>query len=159
MAADSSQSNERRRRRWPRHVDVEEIGRPPGHEAAEEVRPFRGRGIPSREGPWAPVVDVYDKEDRYIVRADLPGMTEDDFDISISENILTIKGDRRPPADVHDEEYALCETCYGPFVRTILLRGPIDADRAEAIYGDGVLEIQVPKAAVVTPTKVRVTAK
>ncbi|MCL4534197.1 MAG: Hsp20/alpha crystallin family protein [Bacteroidetes bacterium] len=161
MATDASQSSygRRRYRRWPRYIDVEELGRSPGEPAGAEPFRWRGRGIPGGETTWAPVIDVYDKGDRFVVRAELPGMTENDFDISVAENILTIKGDRRPPADVKDEEYELCETCYGPFVRYISLPADVDAGKAEAVYGNGILEVQVPKAPEAAPTRVRIKAK
>jgi len=107
---------------------------------------------------WAPAVDVFEKDDRFVVKAELPGMKEKDIDVSVVGNRLTIRGERRAESEVKKEDYYYSERSYGSFSRSIDIPSGVDAKRIEANYDDGVLEIILPKAPGVKPKKVSVSA-
>jgi len=123
--------------------------------------PFRAtwRRFPQEEMSWAPSMEIYEKDDGVVVRAELPGVKEDDIDISVTGDTLTIKGERKSSEEVKDEQYHRCEVCYGSFVRSVVLPQPVDAEKIEATYENGMLEIRVPKAEEAKATKVKVKAK
>jgi len=117
------------------------------------------RRLPLEERGWVPALDVFEKEDRFIVKAELPGMKEDDIDVSVVGDTLTIKGEKKTESEVKDEDYYCCERSYGSFFRSIALPSSVDAKKIEASYADGVLEVMLPKAPEVKPKKVPISAK
>ena len=123
--------------------------------------PFRlmWRRLPAEEMGWVPSVEMYEKGESFIVRAELPGVNKDEIDISVTGDTLTIKGERKPSAEVKEEEYQCYEVCYGSFSRSISMPTAVDADKIEATYQDGILEIRVPKAKEAMPTKIQVKAR
>ena len=122
--------------------------------------PFRmWRRLPAEDMFWSPPLEMYEKEDKFIVRAELPGIKKDEIDISMTGDTLTIKGERKATKEVKEEEYHRCEVCYGSFLRSVTMPGAVDVDKIEATYEDGILEIQVPKAKEAKPSKVQIKAK
>jgi len=117
------------------------------------------RRYPAEEMPWAPMVEMYEKADHFVVRAEVPGVMEQDLDISVTGEFLTVKGERKAPSDVKDEEYCVCEVAYGPFSRTIALPMAVDAEKISAKFENGLLELHVPKAAGAVPKKIEIKAK
>ncbi len=117
------------------------------------------RRIPGDDMAWAPSIDMYEKEDSFIVRAELPGVNKDDVDISMTGDTLTIKGERKPPAEVKEEDYQCCEVCYGSFSRSITLSSAVDTDKIEASYENGILELHLPKVKEAIPAKIQIKAK
>ena len=117
------------------------------------------RGIPLEERGWAPAIDVFEKGDKFVVKAELPGMKEDDIDISVVGDTLRIKGEKKTETEVKEEDYYRSERSYGSFFRSIALPPTVDANKIQADYEDGVLEVTLPKRAEVKPKKVAVTAK
>jgi HSP20 family protein len=117
------------------------------------------RRIPTTELGWAPNIEVFEKEDKFVVKADLPGMKQDDIDISVVGDTLTIKGERKAESEVKEEDYYCCERSYGSFSRSIAVPSNVDAKKIEASYEDGVLEVSLPKAPEVKPKKISVSAK
>ena len=111
------------------------------------------------EMAWAPSMDMYEKENSFIVRAELPSVKLEDVDISIMGDTLTIKGERKAPAEIKEEEYHRCEVCYGTFSRSITMPAAVDPDKIEATYEDGILEVRLPKAKESMPTKIQIKAK
>ena len=125
-------------------------------------RPFSPavwRRFPLEERGWAPSIDVFDKGDKFVVKAELPGMKEEDIDVSVVGDMLTIKGERKAEKEIEEEDYYCCERSYGSFLRSITLPFTVDPKKIEATYEDGVLEVSLSKAAEVKPKKVAVTAK
>jgi HSP20 family protein len=125
-------------------------------------RPFAPavwRRFPVREMAWAPAVEVFEKEDKFVVKADLPGVKEKDIDVSIEGDMLTIKGEKQSESEVKEESYYCCERSYGSFYRSISLPSKVDAGKIEADYEDGVLEVTLPKKAEAKAKKVTVSAK
>lgn len=108
---------------------------------------------------WAPPIELLEKEDKFIAKADLPGMKREDIDVSVVEGTLTIKGERKAEHEVKEEDYYCSERCYGSFFRSITLPTAVDTEHIEATYENGVLEVTLPKAAEVKPKKVEISAK
>ena len=113
-----------------------------------------------REGRnWAPPIEVFEKEDKFVVKAELPGMNEEDIDVSVVGETLTIKGEKRTESEVKEEDYHCCECSYGSFFRAITLPSTVDADKVEARYEAGVLEVSIPKAPEVMPKKISISTQ
>ena len=121
--------------------------------------PLTWRRLPLEERGWAPAVEVFEKEDQFIVKAELPGMKQDDIDVSVVGDTLTIKGERKAESEVKEEDYYCCERSYGSFYRSVSLPSNVTADKIEASYKDGILEINLPKAPEVKPKKIAISAK
>ena len=117
------------------------------------------RRVPGEELGWSPSIEMYDRGERLVIRAELPGVKKEDVDISVTGEFLTIKGERKAPADVRDEQYYRCELCYGPFSRTISFPASGVRDKIEAQYADGVLEVHLPKAQEAITRKIEIQAK
>ena len=115
--------------------------------------------LPVEEIGWMPAVDVLEKDDKFVVKAELPGMKEEDISVSVVGDTLTIKGEKKTETEVKEEDYYRCERAYGSFYRSIPLPSTVDAGKIEASYQDGVLEVTLPKAAEVKPKKIAVSAK
>jgi len=122
--------------------------------------PFRHmwRRILGEEMGWAPSVEVYEREDGFIVRVEVPGVNKDDVDISMTGDTLTIRGERKAPEGVKEEQYHRCEVCYGPFSRSVSMPVAVDASKIEASYGNGVLEVHLPRAKEAMPTRIQIKA-
>jgi HSP20 family protein len=121
--------------------------------------PAMWRRMPSMEMAWAPALDVFEKDDRFVVKAELPGMKEKDIDVSVVGNRLIIRGERKAESEVEKKDYYYSERSYGSFSRSIDIPSDVDAKKIEASYDDGVLEINLPKTPGVKPKKVSVSAK
>ena len=93
---------------------------------------------------WTPAIEVYQRNNELIVRADLPGMKKDDVSIEVTENDITISGERRQEQETEREGVYRSERTYGSFSRTIPLPEGAITDQAKASFRDGVLEIIVP---------------
>ncbi len=117
------------------------------------------RELPFVEGEWIPPVDVYEKPDKYIVKAEMPGVREKDLDISVSEDVLTLKGERRYESDEEEKDLYRRERAYGDFKRNVNLPSDVDEDKVEATLKDGVLEIVLPKTEETRARKVPVSAR
>jgi len=117
------------------------------------------RRVPSKEEEWAPAIEVFEKNDKYVVKADIPGVKEEDVDVSVVGDTLTIRGKREAEHEVKEEDYYCCERSYGSFFRSIALPSNVDAKKIDASFEDGVLEVSLPKTAEVKPKKIAVSAK
>jgi HSP20 family protein len=115
--------------------------------------------LPVEERGWMPAVDVFEKADKFVVKAELPGMKEDDIDVSVVGETLSIRGEKKTETEVKEEDYYRCERSYGNFYRSIPLPPNVDANKIEASFDDGVLEVTLPKSAKIKPKKIAVSAK
>jgi len=120
-------------------------------------RPILGNSLEERS--WTPAVDVFEKDDKFVVKAELPGMKEEDIDVSVVGDALTIRGEKVAETEVDEEDYYRSECSYGSFIRSLPLPSNVNADKITATYEGGVLEISLPKVAEIKPKKVRVSAK
>lgn len=107
-----------------------------------------------RGGLMRPSVDVVETNDTVVVKAELPGMEPKDVDISVSDDRLTIKGERKAEKEEKGKTFYRMERCYGSFSRTIELPASVEADKAKADYKNGVLEITLPKTEQVKAKKI-----
>ena len=110
-------------------------------------------------GLQAPAIDLYQTEDEVVVRASLPGMKADDVQISLTGDMLTLRGEFKEKAEKKEKAYHLREQRYGSFERTIGLPTLVMADKAKAEFEDGVLTISLPKAEEAKPKTITVKAK
>jgi len=85
------------------------------------------RRLPIEERGWAPPIEVFEKEDKFVVKAELPGMKEEDIGVSVVGDTLTVKGERKTETEVKEEDYYCCERSYGSFFRSIALPSTVDA--------------------------------
>ena len=97
------------------------------------------------KGEWMPAVDVSETKDSLIVKAEIPGMESKDIDISLSGDLLTIKGEKKQKTEEKKENYHRIETRYGAFSRTIRVPVPVNSEKIKASYDNGVLKITLPK--------------
>jgi HSP20 family protein len=107
--------------------------------------PFE-RGLSRQHHVWSPRVDVSENDDEIRVVADVPGLTEQDIHVELSEGYLTIQGEKQDERDEKEGEYRMVERSYGAFHRTIPLPMDLIEDQAKASFKNGVLTITVPKA-------------
>ena len=92
-----------------------------------------------------PVVDLYEEKDDIVVKAELPGMEKDNIEVNLSDNRLTIKGEKKKEEEVKKEGYYRSERSYGSFIRTLELPSEVQTDKVKAAFKNGVLEIRLPK--------------
>jgi len=97
------------------------------------------------EGEWMPLVDVSETGKEVLVNAEVPGMDPKDIDISLSGNLLTLKGERKHEEEKKGKSFHRIERSYGAFTRTIQLPAEVDSNKVDASYKDGVLTIRMPK--------------
>jgi HSP20 family protein len=111
------------------------------------------------EGNWLPALDVSETEKEIIVRVELPGMTQQDIDLSLHENMLLLKGEKKPAPTKSQENYHRAERSYGSFNRSLTLPANVDPNQVQATFKDGVLQITLSKVAEVKPQKISITGK
>jgi HSP20 family protein len=105
---------------------------------------------------WIPAVDIYESENELVVNLDLPGVEPKDVDVSVENNILTIRGERRFEEKQEKENYHRVERSYGTFARSFTLSTRVDADKIRANYHAGVLSVTLPKAEAAKPKKIQI---
>jgi HSP20 family protein len=144
---------------WRLFRELEETGRHFDSLFGTPFLPAIWRRLPALEREWAPAIEMFEKDDRYVVRAELPGMKEEDIDVSVHDETLTIKGERKIENEVKEENYYCCERSYGSFFRSIGLPSNVDARKIKAHYEDGVMEVTLPKAVEAKPKKISVSTR
>jgi HSP20 family protein len=126
-----------------------------GDSPAAAFQPASGAGAPARV--WSPAVDVAETQDGIVLRAELPGMRQEDIDIELTGDTLTLRGERKFENREQRENFVRVERSYGRFQRSFTLGVPVQHDQVRANYRDGVLEIVLPKSEATRPRKVQVT--
>jgi HSP20 family protein len=94
---------------------------------------------------WNPVADVYEDDDNYVIRAELPGVDKENISVDVHDRMLTLKGERSADNEVKKENYHRVERSFGQFQRSFTLPEGVDPDSVDASYKDGVLEVVIPK--------------
>ena len=105
---------------------------------------------------WVPAIDISETPDKVIVKADLPGVSENDIQISITGNLLSIRGERKQEVKEEKENFFRVERVYGSFERVIELPAEVEPDNAKATFKNGVLTIEIPKSEKVKPKEIKV---
>jgi HSP20 family protein len=112
-----------------------------------------GNGGPRR---FIPSMDLAETETHYVLKADLPGVEEDDVSIELDENVLTVSGERKAEHEEKKEGYHRVERSFGQFRRSLTLPDGVDADAIAATFDKGVLEIRIPKPEERKPRRVAI---
>ena len=105
---------------------------------------------------WAPAMAMYETGDDLIVSFELPRVKEKEVQVSIANDVLTIRGERWQQQELKDENYHRLERWFGKFERSVALPMPVQTDKGKATYRDGVLEIKLPKAEAVKPKEIKI---
>lgn len=117
----------------------------------------RGHEEVAGRGSWMPPVDIYETANHEVVlKAELPGLKRDDIDLTVENNTLTIRGERRKDETVSEDRYHRIERSVGPFLRSFTLPATVDAARVRAEYRDGVLTVTLPARAEARPRQIEV---
>ena len=106
---------------------------------------------------WIPAMDVVETDDQYVLRADLPGMSESDVNVELDDNVLTISGERKSEHEERSKGFYRVERASGSFSRSVTLPEGVDAESIQANFDNGVLEIRIPKPEQPKPRKVQIS--
>ena len=96
-------------------------------------------------GAWAPSVDIFEDKEHLILEAELPGMNREDFEISVENNVITLRGERKFEKKTEGDNYHRVERSYGSFTRSFTLPQTVTADGATADFENGILRVSLPK--------------
>jgi HSP20 family protein len=107
---------------------------------------------------WMPAMDLVETEDHFVLRADLPGMSEDDIKIELEDNTLTVSGERKAEHESKGEGYYRVERAFGTFSRSLTLPRGTDPEGVTAGFDKGVLEVRVPKPEERKPRRIEIGA-
>jgi HSP20 family protein len=140
--------------RWEPFREVSEIQQ----EMNRLFDSFFGRptSVQAGERLWVPLADMWETRDDLYVAFEIPGVREKDVNVSITGDLLTVKGERKWDREVKEDSFHRLERVYGRFERSIPLPVPVQADKVKATYRDGVLEIRLPKAEEVKPKEIKI---
>jgi HSP20 family protein len=117
--------------------------------------PLGGNGASLRR--WVPAMDLVETEDHFILRADLPGLTDKDVSIELEDNVLTVSGERQAEHEETKQGYFRVERATGSFSRSLTLPEGVDAGAVQASFENGVLEVRIPKPEERKPRKVAIS--
>ena len=99
----------------------------------------------AQRGNWVPPVDIYETDSHdLVVKAELPDMTREDIEVTVENNVLTLKGTKKLTGDVKEEQFRRIERSYGTFSRSFTLPNTVDATKVSAEYKNGVLTVKLP---------------
>ena len=107
---------------------------------------------------WMPAMDLLESGDAFVLRADLPGMSEEDVSIELEDNVLTLSGERKTEHEDRREGFYRVERAFGAFSRSLTLPRGVDADAVAATFDKGVLEVRIPKPEARKPRKISISA-
>ncbi len=114
---------------------------------------------PKNGGQWLPEVDITEEKDRILVKADLPGMKQEEISVEVSDGVLTIKGERKRESETKEGKTYRVERSYGSFLRSFTLPAGVDSAKVNAAYKNGVLEVTLPKLAEAKAKQIKVEVK
>jgi HSP20 family protein len=120
-------------------------------------RETSGNGYGQRR--WIPAMDLVETDDRFVLRADLPGLKRDDFEIEVKDGVLTIAGEREAEHEDKGEGYHRVERAFGRFSRSLDLPQGVAADSVRASFDRGVLEVRIPKPEERKPTRIEIESR
>jgi HSP20 family protein len=110
-------------------------------------------------GEWTPNMDISETKDSLVAKVEVPGMDPKDIQISLQENLLTIKGEKRQEKEEKDEHYHRVERAYGVFTRSVRLPVAVDASKVTASFKNGLLTVTLPKTPSARGTTIPVKAE
>jgi HSP20 family protein len=106
---------------------------------------------------WSPAVDIYETENELVVKADLPDFQEKDLDVRITNNTLTIRGERKFENNIKEENYLRIERAYGSFMRSFSLPNTVNSENIRADYRNGILTLHMAKREESKPKQIKVS--
>jgi HSP20 family protein len=107
-------------------------------------------------GTWTPAVDIFEVDGGLVLRAELPDMKREDIDVSVENNTLTLRGERKLDQEIKQENFHRIERAYGSFVRSFSLPNTVDASKVAAEYRNGVLTIKLPVREEAKPRQIQI---
>ncbi len=116
-------------------------------------------GMPNGSRPLAMPMDAYRKGDSFLIQLDLPGVSSDSVEITVEDNVLTLRAERPSPSTSEGIETLVSERPYGTFTRQVFLGDNLDTEHIEAEYEGGVLTVSIPVAAHAKPRRIEVTQR
>jgi HSP20 family protein len=125
--------------------------------APSEARSAGTAGSPYAGRMWSPSVDVAENENEIVLYAELPGLKQEDIDIELTGDTLTLRGERKFENEDRRDNFVRVERSYGRFQRSFTLGIPVQGDKVTASYRDGILEVHLPKSEETKPRKVQVS--
>jgi HSP20 family protein len=108
-------------------------------------------------GIWMPPVDIYETDDAFVLKAELPGFSKDDVNIEMQGNRLILRGERKRETEAKEEQYHRVERAYGRFERAFTLPPTVDAEKVQATFKDGVLGLRLPKSEAAKPKRIAIS--
>lgn len=108
------------------------------------------------EGVVVPDIEMYDRKNEIVLKAELPGVKKEDIELTITKDSITLKGEVKREEEVKEEDYYACERSYGSFARTIAIPVEVDSEKAKASFKNGVLEIVIPKKEEAKPKEIKI---
>ena len=105
---------------------------------------------------WRPVVDIYDEDNKIVIKAEIPGVDKDKINVDVKDGVLTLTGERSYENEAKEENYHRRERAFGRFERAFALVEGLDLDKIDADYRDGVLRIEIPKPEEKKPKKIEI---
>jgi HSP20 family protein len=118
--------------------------------------PAPGNGGGGALRRWVPAMDLVETDDHFVLRADLPGLSEEDVSIELEDNVLTVSGERKAEREEKKEGYYRVERSFGQFRRSLTLPDGVDAEGIAATFDKGVLEVRIPKPEERKPRRVAI---
>ena len=115
--------------------------------------------FPALAGEWTPSLDLSETKDALVVKAEIPGIEPKEIEVSLQDQVLTIKGEKRQEKEEKDEHYFRMERSYGGFVRSIRLPVPVDGSKVSATFKNGLLTVKLPKTPAAKGTTIPVKAE
>jgi HSP20 family protein len=109
------------------------------------------------QGTWAPAVDIFETDDAFMLKAELPGLSKDDVNIEVHDNRLIIRGERKRESEAKEDQYHRLERMYGRFERVFWLPTTVDAEHIQATFTNGVLELRLPKSAAARSKQIQIS--
>lgn len=110
-------------------------------------------------GAWSPNVDIYENKDQIVLEAELPGMSREDFDLTVENNVITLRGERHFEKKDEADNYHRVERAYGTFIRSFTLPQSVSSEAATAEYQNGVLRVTLPKREETKARKIEIAAE
>jgi HSP20 family protein len=120
--------------------------------------PLNGNGNGSRTQRWAPAMDLVEADDHFLLKADLPGLGEEDVAIEVQDNVLTLSGERKAEHERKERGWYRLERSFGRFSRSLTLPEGVNPDGIAASFDKGVLEIRIPKPEERKPRRIEIGA-
>lgn len=155
--ANEKQKNEKKLTVRPSRRRGQNLPSPSGDIFGQPFLPSVWGGLFSDNEIWAPPINVVEKEDKFVAKVELPGVHEEDVNVSVVGDMLVVEGEKEAESEVKKKGYSYSETSYGSFSRSIAIPSIVNIDGITANFDKGVLEIDLPKAVEIKPKKVGVT--